>query len=329
MQVTIKPVKAILSRSQLPGSEWAANPYLGCSHRCVYCYARFMQRHRTPSAQTGPEEADPWGSFVEVKDWPALDPYKDAPRLLGHSILIGSVTDPYLPEEAQYQRTRTLLQQLLAIERSAHELLVPDEPQGLHITLITKSDLLLRDLDLLRALTQVQVVLSINTLDDTLQRQLDAAPPIGRRLAALKACQEAGLATACFIAPIMPGLTEVATIVHAVRPYCREIWLDRLNLHPSCKEPVHHFISRYYPHLQPLYRAIYEEHDLSYWHLLERYLRTIARACALPYATTLDVAPTGAAAPIMGAATTVDTGPTGEAAPGGAGRPRLINFSAP
>ena len=284
-QTSVKSVKSILSRSQLPGSDWAANPYLGCSHACLYCYARFMQRFS--------EHSGPWGSFIEVKDWPELDPIKERPRLAGKSILIGSVTDPYLPEEAEFKRTRTLLQQLLALSQPTgllsnagllqNEGLLPDE--GFSLTLITKSDLITRDLDLLKQFPQVRVVFSINTVDEALKAQLDAAPSIARRLSALKTCHDAGLKTACFIAPIMPGLTDVAAVIHAVRPYCHEIWLDSLNLHPSCKEPVLRYIASQQPHLKPLYHAIYEAHDLNFWRELDRYLRQIAVACNLPYCT--------------------------------------------
>ena len=219
---------------------------------------------------------------------------RERPRLTGKSILIGSVTDPYLPEEAEFQRTRTLLQQLLKIAQPTGLLtassllpdsdLLPDEP-GFSLTLITKSDLVLRDLGLLRQFPQVRVVFSINTVDEELKAQLDSAPSIARRIDALKTCHDAGLKTACFIAPIMPGLTDVAAVIHAVRPYCHEIWLDSLNLHPSCKEPVLHYIDTQQPHLKPLYHTIYEEHDLSFWRELDRYLRQIAAACNLPYCT--------------------------------------------
>ena len=296
---SVKEVKSILSRSQLPGSDWAANPYLSCSHACLYCYARFMQRFS--------EHSGPWGSFIEVKDWPELNPIKERPRLAGKSILIGSVTDPYLPEEAEFKRTRTLLQQLLKIAQpdgllSASSLLpdsdlLPDE-EGFSLTLITKSDLVKRDLDLLKQFPQVRVVFSINTVDKALKAQLDAEPSIARRLSALKTCP-------CFIAPIMPGLTDVAAVIHAVRPYCHEIWLDSLNLHPSCKEPVLRYIASQQPHLKPLYHAIYEAHDLNFWRELDRYLRQIAVACNLPYCTDFaEIKPSEA-------------------------KPALVNFSAP
>ena len=229
------------------------------------------------------------------------------------------MTDPYLPEEAEFKRTRTLLQQLLKIAQPTgllsnagllpNEGLLPDEDlqpdEGFSLTLITKSDLVKRDLDLLTQFPQVRVVFSINTVDEELKAQLDAAPSIARRLSALKTCHDTGLKTACFIAPIMPGLTDVAAVIHAVRPYCHEIWLDSLNLHPSCKEPVLRYIASQQPHLKPLYHAIYEAHDLNFWRELDRYLRQIAVACNLPYCTDFaEIKPSEA-------------------------KPALVNFSAP
>lgn len=328
-QVTTRQVKAILNPSNLPHLDLAANPYLGCTHGCIYCYARYMQRQ---SSARGP-----WGSFVEVKDWPGLTVAHDARRLNGKRIILGSATDPYLPEEAEFNRTLQLLTQLRAIDQHCRGVTpqlhladivaakmapapvqgslltdfeaegaaegavsVPEaarEAQGLNLTLITKSDLILRDLELLAQFPQLRVVFSINTLDEQLKAQLDRAPSIARRLTALQRCHEAGLATSCFIAPIMPGLTDVAAIIHAVRPWCDQIWLDRLNLSPCCKEPVLQYIATQHPHLTPLYHAIYDEHDEHFWHELDRYLRQIATACGLDYQRMLPCTPPHATAP--------------------------------
>lgn len=330
-QVTTRQVKAILNPSHLPHLDLAANPYLGCTHGCIYCYARYMQRQ---SSARGP-----WGSFVEVKDWPELTVAHDARRLNGKRIILGSATDPYLPEEVEFNRTRQLLTQLRAIDQHCRGVTpqlhladivaakmapapvqgslltdleaegaaegavsapVPEaarEAQGLNLTLITKSDLILRDLALLAQFPQLRVVFSINTLDEQLKAQLDRAPSIARRLTALQRCHEAGLATSCFIAPIMPGLTDVAAIIHAVRPWCDQIWLDRLNLSPCCKEPVLQYIATQHPHLTPLYHAIYDEHDEHFWHELDRYLRQIATACGLDYQRMLPCTPPHATAP--------------------------------
>ena len=101
--ITVKEiqVKSILSASNLHVGDYSANPYVGCTHACKYCYASFMKRF------TGHPE--PWGTFLDVKYWPEIPhPRKYA----GKRLFIGSVTDPYNPQEETYRRTRALLEQL-------------------------------------------------------------------------------------------------------------------------------------------------------------------------------------------------------------------------
>lgn len=94
-------VRSILSKSNLPVCEYSVNPYVGCTHGCRYCYASFMKRF------TG--HTEPWGTFLDVKLWP---PVTNPSRYMEKELFIGSVTDPYLPQEERYERTRALLLQL-------------------------------------------------------------------------------------------------------------------------------------------------------------------------------------------------------------------------
>lgn len=94
-------VKSILSTSNLPVADYSVNPYLGCPHACKYCYASFMKRF------TGHPE--PWGTFLDVKYWPEI---RNPGKYAGKQLFIGSVTDPYGPQEKIYKRTRALLEQL-------------------------------------------------------------------------------------------------------------------------------------------------------------------------------------------------------------------------
>ena len=112
-------VKNILSKSNLPVCEYSVNPYVGCTHGCKYCYASFMKRF------SGHTEA--WGSFLDVKHWPEI---KKPEKYTGKELFIGSVTDPYLPQEETYERTRALLLQL--------------KGSGAKLSIATKSDLILR-----------------------------------------------------------------------------------------------------------------------------------------------------------------------------------------
>ena len=95
--ILIKDVetKNIMTKSTLPVGGYSVNPYVGCTHGCKYCYASFMKRF------TG--HTEPWGTFLDVKHWPAI---KNPQKYKGQRVVIGSVTDGYLPQEAQFQNTR-------------------------------------------------------------------------------------------------------------------------------------------------------------------------------------------------------------------------------
>ena len=97
--------KNIMTKSTLPVGGYSVNPYVGCTHGCKYCYASFMKRF------TG--HTEPWGTFLDVKHWPAI---KNPRKYAGQRVVIGSVTDGYLPQEAQFQNTRKLLEQLRGSE---------------------------------------------------------------------------------------------------------------------------------------------------------------------------------------------------------------------
>ena len=102
--------KNIMTKSTLPVGGYSVNPYVGCTHGCKYCYASFMKRF------TG--HTEPWGTFLDVKHWPVI---KNPQKYKGQRVVIGSVTDGYLPQEAQFRNTRKLLEQL---KNSGAELLI-------------------------------------------------------------------------------------------------------------------------------------------------------------------------------------------------------------
>ena len=182
-------VKSVLSKSNLPVCEYSVNPYVGCSHACQYCYASFMKRFTN--------HPELWGDFLDVKYWPEI---KNPQKYAGKELFIGSVTDPYNPQEETYGRTRALLEQL--------------QGSGAKISIATKSDLILRDLDLIKSFPDARVSWSIDTLDETFREDMDRAVSIQRRLAAMEAFHKAGVRTTCFISPIFPGITDVKAIIY-------------------------------------------------------------------------------------------------------------------
>lgn len=256
-------VKSVLSKSNLPVCEYSVNPYVGCTHGCKYCYASFMKRF------TG--HAEPWGSFLDVKLWPEI---KNPEKYAGRELFIGSVTDPYLPQEEIYGRTRALLMQL--------------KGSGAKLSIATKSDLILRDLELIRTFPDARVSWSVNTLDEAFQSDMDQAVSIERRLAAMEAFHRAGVRTTCFISPIFPGITDVEAIIRRVRGQCNLIWLENLNLRGSYRTVILDYIREKYPHLLPLYREIYHGGNRSYWELLDARLKAFTAEAGLDYVTNDD-----------------------------------------
>ena len=256
-------VKNILTKSNLPVCEYSVNPYVGCTHGCKYCYASFMKRF------TG--HTEPWGTFLDVKLWPEI---KDPQRYAGKELFIGSVTDPYLPQEGQYGRTRALLEQL--------------QGSGAKISIATKSDLVLRDLDLIKTFPEARVSWSINTLDEGFRSDMDNAASIERRLSAMGAFYRAGIRTTCFISPIFPGITDVEAIIRRVKKQCNLIWLENLNLRGSCKAAIMDYIQTARPHLSPLYREIYHNRNRGYWEMLDNRLKAFAAQIGLDYITNDD-----------------------------------------
>ncbi len=184
-------------------------------------------------------------------------------------MFIGSVTDPYGPQEKIYKRTRALLEQL--------------QNSGAEISIATKSDLVLRDLDLIKTFPHARVSWSVNTLDERFQADMDMAVSISRRLAAMKAFHEAGIRTTCFISPIFPGITDIPAIVEQVEDKCNLIWLENLNLRGSYKSVILEYIRKRYPRLAPLYQEIYQKGNRCYWEELDAAIRQLAEKRGLPY----------------------------------------------
>jgi len=251
-------VKSVLTKSNLPVADFSANPYVGCEHACKYCYASFMKRFTNHSEK--------WGDFVDIKEWPEI---KNPEKYSGKEIFIGSVTDPYQPLEEKYSRTRKLLEEL--------------QGSGVKISIATKSDLILRDLDLIKTFKNARVSFSINTVDEDFRSQMDEAVSIERRLNAMKIFHENKIKTTCFISPIFPGLSDVKAIIERAKNDCNLIWLENLNLRGDYKEVILKWIHENHSELDELYRAIYRRRDLSYWFDLNEELKEFAAALGLKY----------------------------------------------
>jgi DNA repair photolyase len=232
--------KSILTKSGIEGVDYAINPYVGCGHGCVYCYAIFMKRF------TGHKED--WGTFVDAKVNAAEVLAWQMRRAKPGNIAIGTVTDPYQPLERKYEITRACLEVLTAY--------------SFPVSILTKSDLVLRDLDLLRRLRDVEVGFTIATLDEEVRKVFEPnSSPIPTRLAALAELAEAGIKTWAFCGPLLPFLSDGEEQMDALfgefaRVRVSYIHVDSMKLSGAIEGRVRRVLEKRYPDLVEGYRHI-------------------------------------------------------------------------
>ena len=246
--------KSIMTKANTPIGGYSVNPYVGCPHGCRYCYASFMKRF------TG--HTEDWGTFMDVKDWPEI---KNPKKYAGQKVNIGTVTDGYNPLEEKYKNTRRLLKEL--------------KNSGADLLICTKSDLVLRDMDLLLEMNRhnlLTVSWSVNTLDEEFKNDMDAAVSIERRLSAMKQVYDAGIRTVCFISPVFPGITDIGAIFERVKDQCDLVWLENLNLRGGFKADIMNYIAEKHSDLLPLYEEIYDRKNRAYFESLEKQAELMA-----------------------------------------------------
>jgi DNA repair photolyase len=206
MKIEEVRARSILSRTRIPGIDYCINCYTGCGHACTYCYATFMKKF------TGHPE--PWGTFVDVKV-NAVDLLKKTLRRnITGEVMMSSVTDAYQPVEKKYGLTRGCLELLAQTE--------------LDVDILTKSNLVVRDIDILSKMATVDVGLTITTNREDIKRMFEpASSSIRERLNALKALRKAGVSTYVFIGPILPMDPE--KLVDSIAPFTDRVLIDRMN----------------------------------------------------------------------------------------------------
>ena len=186
--------KSIIVKSKLPDADYVVNPYTGCEFGCHYCYASFMGRFADESIEN-------WGNYVHVKV-NAVEVFERDFRRLQRSgatpsIFLSSVTDPYQRMESKYRLTRGIL-----------EILAREKYQGV-VSILTKSPLVIRDVDLLKQIPSAEVGMTITTTDDKISRFLEVrAPIVSQRIKTLKALHASGLTTYAFIGPLLPHFRQ-------------------------------------------------------------------------------------------------------------------------
>jgi DNA repair photolyase len=245
------PVKEIINRCpnrRLP-FEWTINPYRGCEFGCVYCYARYTHEFL--------ELRDPLDFerriFFKTGAAQALTNALSRGRISCSTIALGTATDPYQPAERQLKITRSLLEVFASVA-------------GLSLSITTKSHLIVRDLDLLRAIasrSKLSVNFSLITLNRRLQRMLEPrAPRPALRLRALAALSGAGICCNLLVMPVIPGLTDderalEGLIRNARRAGARQVWWRSLFLKPAAARRFLPFVRSKLPHIAPDIERLY------------------------------------------------------------------------
>jgi len=307
------PIRSALNSPAATGMGfWSLNPYVGCEFGCTYCYARRAHRYTVERAHSA-GKLDPQ-SFLELRSprgwgWETFErkilvkrdiasvlAHTLAPaRMAGHTLVIGTATDPYQPAEQRFGLTRRVLEVLL-------------RHHGFSIGLITKSPLVTRDLPLLQRLSErheVSVSLSIATLDARLARRLELrSPPPHTRLRALSQLTDGGVHAGVYVAPIIPGITDrwagLAALLSAAKEAgARYAVGSALRLNPETRHRFLPFLEHEFPELVAWYRRCYgagANPRRSYADAVMHRFRALQRIYGFPVATAGQRSSTAAAA---------------------------------
>ncbi|HET9345586.1 MAG TPA: radical SAM protein [Candidatus Limnocylindrales bacterium] len=243
-----EPCRTAINRVGGMPFKWSLNPYMGCAHRCTFCYVRAFERRADRPSD------DRYGQSIRVKVniVDVLRGELARKRWAHESVVVGAATDPYQPAEGRFRLTRGCLE-ALADARN---------PFGI----ITRGPMIVRDIDVLSEASRratVHVTFSVPTLDDRVWRTTEpgTAPP-RQRLRALTRLVDAGIDAGVGMAPILPGLSDRPELLRDVVKAARDagatgIWTNVLFLRPGTREHFLENLARDWPELLPRYRRLY------------------------------------------------------------------------
>ena len=243
-----EPCKVALNRVKGMGFKWSLNPYMGCVHRCTFCYVRAFERRADRPSD------DRYGRSIRVKTNVAEVLRRELARASWEpeAVAIGAATDPYQPAEGRYRLTRSCLEAL----RDASN----------PFSIITRGPLIVRDVDVLADAArraEVSVTFSVPTLDDTVWKRTEPSTAHPRqRLRALKTLVDAGIRASVGMAPILPGLSDKPELLEQVVREARAagacgVWANLLNLRPGTREHFLEALADDFPEQLPLYERLY------------------------------------------------------------------------
>jgi DNA repair photolyase len=244
----LEPCKSALTSVRGMPFRWSLNPYMGCVHRCTFCYVRhFEQRADRPSD-------DGYGRSIRVKTNVAevLRRELARPSWDREEVALGTATDPYQPAEGRFRLTRACIDELAR--------------SGTPFSIVTRGPLIVRDVDVLREASsrvEVSVYVSLPTLDERVWRTTEpgTAPP-SSRLEAVRRLSEAGIDVGIGMAPVLPGLSDrreqLDAVVRAARAAgARGIWASVVHLRPGVREHFLAALAQDWPEEVERYEALF------------------------------------------------------------------------
>jgi DNA repair photolyase len=245
MKVSECPKREILSPCGLKDIHFQVDTYVGCEHLCYYCYAlEHAKTDWSKEIQIYPKIVDQLGKEIN-----AIAPQK---------IYIGHQTDPYQPCEDEYLQTRKVLRLL--------------QEKGFSASILTKSDLVVRDIDILNAMREAAVSVSVAFNDEPTRRLFEAnTKATGRRVDALRRLKETGIRTGALVCPVIPYITDAVQLIDMLVPYTDEIWVYGLGINDRSGKNwinLQTILRHHFPDLAtPIEQAVFfKEH--RYWKTL-------------------------------------------------------------
>jgi DNA repair photolyase len=235
--------KNALSRSKISGMDYALNPYIGCEHGCVYCYADFMKKYTNHKEE--------WGEFVDAKINIVDRLRQQIKRTKPGTIMIGTVTDAYQPLEEKYRLTRGCLEMLADF--------------NFPISIQTKSDLVTRDIDILKEIKNKEVGFTITCLDPEIEKLFEPkASKLEKRFEALRKLKENGIPVFVFFGPILPLFSDNKESIESLFERLKnigieEVLFDRMNYLGAKWKKIGMFIERNFPYALSYYKRVAED----------------------------------------------------------------------
>jgi DNA repair photolyase len=240
MEIAEVYCKNALSKSKISGMDYALNPYIGCEHGCVYCYAEFMRKYTNHKEE--------WGEFVDVKINIVDRLRQQIKRTKPGTMMIGTVTDAYQPLEEKYRLTRRCLE------------ILADFNFPIHVQ--TKSDLITRDIDILKRMKNKEVGFTITCVDPKIEKIFEPkTPELNKRFEALKKLKENDVPVFVFFGPILPLFSDNRKSIESLLERLRsmgieKIYFDKMNYLGAKWKKIRAFLEINFPYALSYYREI-------------------------------------------------------------------------